>query len=321
MVDERALTDALPRTLSKTDLHGLGALVEGKVRDSYVKGDRRTIVATDRLSAFDRVVTTLPFKGQCLNQLAAWWFREVSGFAANHLISTPDPNVSVVQECEPLAVEIVIRAYVTGVTSTSIWFAYEKGERVFCGHRLPDGLRKNQRLSEPIITPSTKAPKGQHDKSVSRAELLASGAVREEDFDAAARACMKVFEHGAHHLASRGLILVDTKYEVGRRADGTIVIIDEVHTPDSSRIWWEEGYPAAFDGGREPEGLDKEYVRRWLKEAHYAGEGPPPTVPDAVRVEAARRYLEAYEVITGRPFEPDLADPLPRIRRNLGVGS
>lgn len=321
MTDEATLRSALSRTLSGTDLPGLGARLEGKVRDSYVRGDRRTIVATDRLSAFDRVVTTLPFKGQCLNQLAAWWFREISGFAPNHLVSTPDPNVSVVQECQPLAVEIVIRAYITGVTSTSIWFAYEKGERVFCGHRLPDGLRKNQRLPAPIVTPSTKAPKGQHDRSVSRAELVSSGAVSEADFDAAARICTKVFEHGARHLASQGLILVDTKYEVGKRGDGTIMIIDEVHTPDSSRIWLQEGYRAAFEAGREPEGLDKEYVRRWLKEAAYAGEGPPPVVPDAVRVEAARRYIEAYEVITGSPFEPDTSDPLPRIRRNLGVAS
>jgi phosphoribosylaminoimidazole-succinocarboxamide synthase len=212
-----------------------------------------------------------------------------------------------------------VRAYLTGVTSTSIWVAYERGDRVFCGHRLPNGLKKNDALPEPIVTPSTKAPKGEHDRSVSREEILAEGKMSAEDFDTAATACMLLFRYGVEHLAKRGLVLVDTKYEIGKRADGTIVVIDEIHTPDSSRIWFADKLKDAQARGADPEGLDKEYVRRWLKSVGYAGDGPPPVVPDEVRVEAARRYIEAYELVTGETFVPDLEDPIPRMRRRLGL--
>ena len=319
MVDKDTLQRGLSATLDRTELTGLGERVEGKVRDSYIARGRRFLVATDRLSAFDRVVTTLPFKGQVLNRLSAFWFQRTASIAPNHLVAVPDPNVSEVVECAPLPVEIVVRAYLTGVTSTSIWVAYERGDRTFCGHRLPDGLRKNDPLPSPIVTPSTKAPKGQHDRSVSREELLAEGKLSAADFDAAADMCMRLFRFGAEHLAGRGLILVDTKYEIGKRPDGTIVVIDEVHTPDSSRIWYRDPYADAMERGADPEGLDKEYVRRWLKSVAYAGEGPPPTVPDEVRVEAARRYIEAFDVITGESFVPETSPPLPRIRHNLGL--
>ncbi|MBX3250919.1 MAG: phosphoribosylaminoimidazolesuccinocarboxamide synthase [Myxococcales bacterium] len=318
-VSDETLRQGLRCVVEHSDLPELGAKYEGKVRDNYTKDGRRVLVVTDRISAFDRVLGTLPFKGQVLNQLAAWWFDETASIAPNHVIDVPDPNVMVAVECEPLPVELVMRAYITGVTSTSIWTHYERGERVFCGHRLPDGLRKHQRLPEPLLTPSTKADKGDHDVSVSRDELLASGKISARDFDAAAEIAHAVFAHGQKVCAERGLILVDTKYEMGKTKDGTIVLIDEIHTPDSSRFWYGASYAERFHEGADPESFDKEYVRRWLKEVGYSGDGPTPPLPDDVRVEASRRYIEACDAIRGVPFEPNLEEPQARMRRNLGL--
>jgi phosphoribosylaminoimidazole-succinocarboxamide synthase len=320
MLDTEALTAALRTTLDATDLGALGAKYEGKVRDNYTTSDgRRFIVATDRISAFDRVLGTLPLKGQVLNLLAAHWFEATKHLAPNHVISVPDPNVLVARECTPLPVEMVVRAYITGVTSTSIWTHYARGERVFCGHRLPDGLRKNQKLSAPILTPSTKAPKGGHDVSASREEIIASGVISARDFDAAAELAHALFAFGEQRCTERGLILVDTKYELGKTKSGEIIVIDEIHTPDSSRFWFAETYGSRVDQGEEPESFDKEYVRRFLAGAGFTGDGPIPAIPDEVRVEAARRYINAFETITGEAFVPDLEDPKVRIPRRLGL--
>jgi phosphoribosylaminoimidazole-succinocarboxamide synthase len=317
--DPRLLRDQCARTLDQTDLDGLGAKEEGKVRDNYVAGDRRTIVVTDRVSCFDVVVGTLPFKGQVLNQLAAFWFEKTIGIAPNHLIEVPDPNVSVVRECRPLPVEFIVRGYLTGSTSTSIWTAYERGERVYCGHQLPDGLHRHAPLPEPLLTPTTKAERGAHDELTSRDEILARGDVGEDLYDEASRLTHALFAEGQRWAESRGLILVDTKYELGLDEDGGLVVIDEIHTPDSSRYWYRDRYERAMSEGRQPEALDKEYVRRWLGEQGYRGEGAIPEIPIDVRCEAARRYIEAFEQITARAFEPDTEDPLPRIRRNLSL--
>jgi len=320
MVEPAILRDALRNTLDRTDFDALGAKYEGKVRDNYTTADgRRYIVATDRISAFDRVIGTLPLKGQVLNRLAAHWFEATKHIAPNHVISIPDPNVVEAVECTPLPVEMVVRAYVTGVTSTSIWTHYARGERVFCGHRLPDGLRKNERLPEAILTPSTKAPKGGHDVSASREEILASGVIDARDFDEAAEMVMALFAFGQARCEERGLILVDTKYELGKTKEGKIVVIDEIHTPDSSRFWFGRTYAERFARGEEPESFDKEYVRRWLAATGFVGEGPIPVIPDDVRVEAARRYIEAFEAITASTFVPDLEDPNARIKRALGL--
>ena len=214
-IDLGLLREQCTRTLERTDLPALGRRIEGKVRDSYVAGPRRTIVVSDRVSCFDVVVGTLPFKGQVLNQVAAFWFEKTRDLAPNHLISVPDPVASIVKECRLLPVEFVMRAYLTGVTSTSIWTAYARGERVYCGHRLPDGLRKHERLPEPLLTPTTKAEHGSHDEPASRAELIARGAIREAHFDAASALTAKLFAAGSRWAESRGLILVDTKYEIG----------------------------------------------------------------------------------------------------------
>jgi phosphoribosylaminoimidazole-succinocarboxamide synthase len=317
---DEILAAQLTQTLSGTDLSGLGDRYVGKVRDCYVSGGRRALVATDRISAFDVVLGTIPFKGQVLNQLAQYWLEETAALAPNHLIAAPDPNVTVARECRPLGAEFVVRAYLTGVTETSIWRAYERGERVFCGHPLPDGMRKNQRLPAPILTPSTKAPKGEHDVSASREQLIEWGCVSAEDFDRAAAVAHALFAFGQRRAAERGLILVDTKYEMGISAEGDLLVIDEVHTPDSSRYWHADDYEARLADGREPRSLDKEYVRRWLaEEAGYRGDGPPPALPDAVRIEAARRYIANYELITGRPFVPDTTEPSRRIAMNLST--
>jgi phosphoribosylaminoimidazole-succinocarboxamide synthase len=320
LVSDDMLRAALPHTLDRTDFESLGAKYEGKVRDNYTTGDgRRFIVVSDRISAFDHVLGTIPFKGQVLNRLAAYWFERTKAEVPNHLLSVPDPNVLECVECTPILVEMVVRAYITGTTSTSIWTHYERGARVFCGHALPDGLRKNQKLAAPILTPATKAPKGEHDVSGSRDEILATGNVSARDFDEAAELAMKLFTLGQAICDERGLILVDTKYEFGRTKDGRLVVIDEIHTPDSSRFWKKATYAERFARGEDPEPLDKDFVRRHYTALGYRGDGPPPPIPDDVRVGAAKRYMEAYEQITGEPFVPNTEPPLARIRKNLGI--
>jgi phosphoribosylaminoimidazole-succinocarboxamide synthase len=330
MIDDAIFRDTLSRTLSRTDFDALGAKYEGKVRDNYTPTSsraaeadpRRFIVVTDRISAFDRVLGTIPFKGQVLTRLAAWWFERTRDVAPNHVIALPDPNVLECVECTPLLCEFVVRAYVTGTTSTSIWTHYEQGKRVFCGHRLPDGMKKNEKLPAAILTPATKAPKGEHDVSGSREEILATGKITAEDFDRAAAIAMKLFAAGQAICAQRGLILVDTKYELGKTKDGRILVIDEIHTPDSSRFWEESSYAARFARGEDPEPLDKDFVRRYYTSLGYRGDGEPPALPDDIRVGAAKRYIEAYERITGEPFVPNLEEPVRRIANNvLGLGS
>lgn len=321
MVAQDILRAALKSCLDHTDLDALGAKYEGKVRDNYTTRDgRRFIVVTDRISAFDRVLGTIPFKGQLLNGMAAWWFEKTKAVVPNHVIRVPDPNVLECVECTPVLVEMVVRAYATGTTSTSLWTHYERGVRNFCGHQLPDGLKKHQKLPEPILTPTTKAPKGEHDVSGSREEILATGHVTAKDFDEAAELAMKLFAAGQRITAERDLILVDTKYEFGRTKDGKLVVIDEIHTPDSSRFWLAKTYAERFAAGQDPETFDKDYVRRWFIAQGYKGEGTPPSMPDDVRVGAAERYITAYEQITGLKFAPDTAPPLARIRKSLGLG-
>lgn len=320
-VSIETLRKGLDLAVDETDFDALGVKYEGKVRDNYsTKDGRRIIVVTDRISAFDRVLGTLPFKGQVLNSLAAWWFEKTKHLVPNHVLDVPDPNVMIGAECEPLPVEFVVRAYVTGVTETSIWTHYERGVRSFCGHELPEGLRKNERLPEPILTPSTKAEQGEHDVSASREEILAMGRISPRDFDEAAEHAMNLFAFGQQVCAARGLILVDTKYELGKTRDGKIVVIDEIHTADSSRFWFTKSYQERFEAGQDPESFDKEHVRRWLAARGYKGDGPVPPIDEDVRIEAARRYIEACDTIRGEEFVPNLEAPLPRIRKALGIG-
>jgi phosphoribosylaminoimidazole-succinocarboxamide synthase len=321
LLDDELLKEQLANTLDGTHFDGLGARYEGKVRDNYTKDGRRFIVVTDRISAFDRILGTVPFKGQVLNRLAAWWFDKTKNVAKNHVVRVPDPNVLECVDCTPLPVELVVRAYITGSTSTSIWTHYAKGVRSFCGHELPEGLLKNQRLERPILTPATKAPKGEHDVSASRDEILAKGEISAADFDRAAEIAMALFAAGQKECAARGLILVDTKYELGKTKDGEIIVIDEIHTPDSSRFWIDATYADRFASGVDPEPLDKDFVRRYYTALDYRGDGEPPELPSEVRIGAAKRYVEAFERITGEVFEPNTEPPLPRIAKNLGLAS
>lgn len=319
MIDEALLKEHLGTTLEGTHFEGLGERYEGKVRDNYSRGDRRFIVVTDRISAFDRILGTIPFKGQVLNRLATWWFEKTKDVAKNHVVAVPDPNVLECIECKPLPVELVVRAYITGSTSTSMWTHYAEGKRTFCGHALPEGLKKNQRLERPLLTPATKAAKNDHDISASREEILEKGEISEKDFDKAADMAMKLFAAGQKICAERGLILVDTKYEMGKTANGEIVVIDEIHTPDSSRFWMASSYDERFAGGVDPEPLDKDFVRRYYTALGYRGDGDPPPLPPEVRIGAAQRYAEAFEKITGTPFVPNVEPPIERIKKNLKI--
>lgn len=318
-LDDQLLKELCSRTLDRTDLTDLGEKHTGKVRDSYVKGDRRTIVVSDRVSAFDVVIGTIPLKGQVLNQMAAYWFHKLADVAPNHLIDVPDPNVSIVKECGLLPVEFVFRGYLTGSTKTSIWTTYARGEREYCGHRLPDGLRRHERLPEPLLTPTTKAELGAHDELTSRDAIITSGTMSADLYDEAERLTRSLFEAGTHLAKERGLILVDTKYELGLDQDGGLVVIDEIHTPDSSRYWHLDSYDDALSKRDDPQAIDKEFVRLWLGEQGYKGDGPPPTLTDEIRCEAARRYVAVYEQLTGLTFEPNIEEPIERIRSNLGI--
>ncbi|HLC60049.1 MAG TPA: phosphoribosylaminoimidazolesuccinocarboxamide synthase [Candidatus Nanoarchaeia archaeon] len=315
MLSDAILKNQLKFTLDKTNFK-FGKKYEGKVRDNYTLDGKRIIITTDRISAFDRVLCTIPFKGQVLNQTAAFWFEKTKNIAENHIISIPDPNVMIAKECNPIPVEMVVRGYITGVTTTSAWYNYEKGVRNFCGNVLPENLKKNQKLAKPIITPSTKAEHGAHDESISGEQIIKRKLVDEEIYTQMEKAALALFDFGTILVERNNLILVDTKYEFGE-LNGRLVLIDEVHTPDSSRFWIKDTYAELFSKGQEPQKLDKEYVRMWLSEKGFIGEGKIPLISDEVKVEAARRYITAYEMITGKQFEAQNGDVLKRIEGNL----
>lgn len=315
MVSEDVLRKQLDYVLHDTSFD-LGEKYEGKVRDNYRLNGKRIIVTTDRISAFDRVLCALPFKGQVVNQTAAFWFDRTRHIIDNHLIDVPDPNVLLARQCRMIPVEMVVRGYLTGVTTTSAWYHYDRGHRDFCGHVLPEDMKKNQAFDRPIITPSTKPEKGRHDESVSADEILRSGLVEEGVYREMEKAALALFDFGTEVAAAQNLILVDTKYEFGI-VDDRVVLIDEIHTPDSSRFWIRNTYEDRFGRGEEPEKLDKEYVREWLADRGFRGEGPVPAIPDDVRIEAARRYITAYEMITARSFEARNEDVLQRITHRL----
>jgi phosphoribosylaminoimidazole-succinocarboxamide synthase len=318
MISESTLQEQLQYTLDPEQLPLAGSYYKGKVRDNYSKNKQRLILVSDRLSAFDRVVTTIPFKGQVLNQLAAWWFDQTADIVNNHVVSVPDPNVMEVRECEPVMMEMIVRGYLTGVTNTSAWFNYEQGVRDFAGNRLPEGMRKDQKFEQPILTPSTKAPQGEHDETVAPAVLLERGIVTEEEMAELSEISLQLFERGQDIAARQGIILVDTKYEFGR-VEGELVLMDEIHTPDSSRFWFTDEYMQRFENGEAQKKIDKEYLREWLAQRGFRGDGEIPEIPEEVRLEAARRYIEAFELITGSEFEATSGDPLPRLLQNLGI--
>jgi phosphoribosylaminoimidazole-succinocarboxamide synthase len=319
MLSSDQIAAQIPNCLAGTNFANFGDMYEGKVRDNYTQGDKRIIVVTDRLSAFDRVICLIPFKGQVLNQMAKFWFEKTKDIIGNHVIEFPDPNVVVGKQCTPLPLEVIVRGYITGVTTTSAWYNYEKGVRNFCGNVLPEGLKKNQKFATPIITPSTKAEHGDHDESVSGEDIISRGILSKEDFETISSAALKLYARGVEIAAKQGIILVDTKYEFGRTKDGEIVLIDEIHTPDSSRFWFADEYEKRLADGEEQKKIDKEYLREWLAERGFIGEGEIPTIPSEIKVETARRYIEAYELITGQKFDAEVGPVLERIKKNLNV--
>ncbi len=286
----------------------------GKVRVSYALPDgERLFVTTDRLSAFDRVVAAIPYKGQVLNQLAAWWFANTADIVANHVRSVPDPNVTIGLEAQPLPVEVIVRGYITGVTSTSLWRRYAEGERVIYGHTMPEGLTQHQRLDQALITPTTKAEAGAHDEALTCAEVTEKGLVEPALWEQVQAAALALFARGQEIADAAGLMLADTKYEFGLAPDGTLVLIDEMHTPDSSRFWVKETYDERVANGEDPESLDKEPIRRALSEAGFRGDGESPDLgPEVVAVTTAR-YISAYERLTGMSFEPGSYPVEPRL--------
>jgi len=316
MISQEILQKQLQFTLDKSDFPSLGEKYEGKVRDNYVKDDRRILITSDRISAFDRVLTTIPFKGAVLNAMTRFWFDKTKDIVPNHLIAMPDPNVIVGKQCKPLPVEMVVRGYITGVTTTSAWYNYEKGVRDFAGNTLPEGLKKDQKFATPIVTPSTKAAKGDHDETVSPDQIYERGLLDKETYEKLAKISLKLFDIGTQIAAAQGIILVDTKYEFGLY-DGEITLIDEIHTPDSSRFWFANEYEKRFIAGEEQKKIDKEYVRIWLADKGFIGDGEIPPIPEDVRVEAARRYIQAFELITGQEFTAEPGDVVGRITENL----
>jgi phosphoribosylaminoimidazole-succinocarboxamide synthase len=313
MIPDAQLHAQLAHTLRQLDLPSLGDLYRGKVRDNYSRGDRIVMVTTDRVSAFDHVLGTIPFKGEVLSRLTAFWFEKVKDIAPTHLVDVPDPSVMVVNKAKPFPVEIIIRGYITG----SLWRDYQAGKAGAYGIEWPKGLRKDQRFEAPIITPSTKAEYGRHDEPISEQEILAKGLVAPEIWREATGVAERLFRRGQEWAQTRGLILVDTKYEMGI-ADGKLVVIDEIHTPDSSRYWVADGYEDRFARGEDQAMLDKENIRQWLiKEHGFSGHGTPPPLTDEVRVMLARKYIEVYERLTGETFTSGVGSVAERIERNL----
>lgn len=304
MISRQRLLELLPLACGETDLP-LPGRQSGKVREWYSLGNgKRLIVTTDRLSAFDRILATVPYKGQVLNQLSAWWFSQTQSILPNHLISLPDPNAAIVAEVEPLRVEVIVRGYISGVTTTALWYRYHLGEREIYGYRFPEGLRKNERLPEPIITPTTKGGPSGHDERLTCAEVVSRGLLDALTWEHVQAAALSLFKRGQALAERAGLILVDTKYEFGRTPDGQILLIDEVHTPDSSRFWKADTYESRFAAGLEPENFDKEFVRIAYAEKGYRGEGEPPKMPDELWAAASERYITIYERLTGQEFVP-----------------
>jgi phosphoribosylaminoimidazole-succinocarboxamide synthase len=321
MISKQALQDLLPLACDGTNL-ALPGKASGKVRDWYDLPDgQRLIVTTDRLSAFDRILASVPYKGQVLNQLTNWWFDQTSDIIPNHKVSVPDPNAIVVTVAEPFLVEVIVRGYITGVTTTALWHRYSLGERQIYGYRFPDGLQKNAELPKAIITPTTKGAAGTHDERLTCAEVVEKGLMDKETWEQVQQAALSVFARGQKLARQAGLILVDTKYEFGRKPDGTVALIDEVNTPDSSRFWKADTYAGRFEAGQEPENFDKEFVRIAYTEKGYRGEGEIPDMPAELWAVASQRYITIYEMLTGKHFIAGEYPVEPRLKNSLRVAN
>lgn len=307
----------LNNTLTVTTLPG-GAKRTGKVRDRYDYGDKIALITTDRQSAFDRVLASIPFKGQVLNLTSGWWFEQTKDIIPNHVIDIPDPNVTLAKKCAVFPIEFVVRGYITGSTSTSLWTVYNNGDRKYCGNILPEGLVKNQKLEADMLTPTTKEE--HHDRPISPSEIVSEGWMTQEDWDYCSEKALELFAFGQKKAAEHGLILVDTKYEMGRDSDGNIMLIDEIHTPDSSRYWIAETYEERMTAEREPQNIDKEFLRLWFMDhCDPYNDETLPNAPEELVIELSSRYIYLYETITGSlfPFPGSDKSVMERIVENL----
>ena len=307
----------LNNTLTETSLPS-GDKRTGKVRDQYALGNKIALITTDRQSAFDRVLASIPFKGQVLNLTSAWWFEQTKGIINNHVIDVPDPNVTLAKKCNVFPIEFVVRGYITGSTSTALWTVYNKGDREYCGNVLPEGLVKNQKLDTNMLTPTTKEE--HHDRPISPSEIVSEGWMTQEHWDYCSQKALELFSFGQNKAAENGMILVDTKYEMGRDADGNIVLIDEIHTPDSSRYWIAQSYDKRMAMGDEPQNIDKEFLRLWFVDnCDPYNDELLPDAPEELVTELSSRYIYLYETITGGLFPfPDAGKSIQdRINENL----
>jgi phosphoribosylaminoimidazole-succinocarboxamide synthase len=304
--------------ITGTDFHfpGQTGLYHGKVRDVYDLGDRLLLVATDRYSAFDRNLALIPHKGELLTAISRWWFEQTGSIVKNHIIGYPDPNVAYCHKYKVIPIEVVVRGYITGVTNTSLWYTYSQGQRDFGNFVLPEGLHKNQKLPEPVLTPSTKFEA--HDRPLTPAEAIQEGLVDKPVWDKLQDIALALFRFGQTTAESKGLILVDTKYEFGLDEQNNIVLIDEIHTPDSSRYWLAENYQQKIDQNEEPDNYDKEFLRLWFKARFDPySEEPAPEPPAAIIEELMKRFVSVYEHLSGKPFVPAAGDPLERIEATV----
>jgi phosphoribosylaminoimidazole-succinocarboxamide synthase len=321
MIPKQEMLELIPQAFDKSNLP-LPGKSHGKVRDWYdLPGGQRLLITTDRLSAFDRVLACVPYKGQVLNQLTNWWFDQTADVIPNHKVSVPDPNAVVATAVEPFLVEVIVRGYITGVTTTALWYRYSLGEREIYGYNFPDGLQKNDKLPKPIITPTTKGIAGAHDERLTCAEVTAKGLLDEATWEQIQAAALVVFQRGQDLAGKAGLILVDTKYEFGRTPDGRVVLIDEVNTPDSSRFWKADTYPMLFSIGQEPENFDKEFVRIAYADKGFRGDGEAPQMPAELWAQASRRYVSIYEMLTGKAFQAGEYPVPERLEKNLRIAN
>ena len=307
----------LNNTLTETSFPGVSKRT-GKVRDQYNLGDRVVLITTDRQSAFDRVLASIPLKGQVLNLTSAWWFEQTKYIIPNHVIDVPDPNATLVKKCEVFPIEFVVRGYITGSTSTALWTVYNNGDREYCGNALPEGLMKNQKLNTNMLTPTTKEE--HHDRPIAPNEIVSEGWMSQENWDYCSQKALALFTFGQKKAAENGMILVDTKYEMGRDVDGVIRLIDEIHTPDSSRYWLAKTYDERMAVGQEPQNIDKEFLRLWFVDnCDPYNDKTLPEAPEELVVELSSRYIYLYETITGGVFPfPDVDKPVhERIIENL----
>ncbi len=319
MFPRETIQKNLHNCLDDTSFLGLPGRKQGKVRDSYDLGGNLMLITTDRQSAFDRILASIPFKGAVLNKMSGFWFENTTHIVRNQVVSIPDPNVTIAKKCRVFPIEFVVRGYITGSTDTAVWTQYEKGIRNICGNILPEGMTKNQKFTEPILTPTTKAEA--HDESISAEEIVKRMIIDGKTWKKLEAIVFGLFAHGTKVAAQNGLILVDTKYELGTDDSGNILLIDEVHTPDSSRYWIKETCEERLHKGQEPENIDKEFLRLWFRQhCDPYKDKVLPKAPDDLVIELSARYIRLYEMITGKKFEAEENIPIrDRMKKNLKI--